>query len=119
MKLEYSSNNSGGSWWLKDADWYALESAGWVIEWFADSDFHKSERFLGALASHAHKVVGSKTEASEAIEEFERLTGSNASDQGCNCCGQPHYFTLYNDDDSHVSTFDTSPKYVEYNRDWD
>jgi hypothetical protein len=31
--VEYRSNNSGGSWWLKDKDWRALERAGWVVAW--------------------------------------------------------------------------------------
>lgn len=33
MKIEYSSNNSGGRWWLKDEDWKALEDAGWEVIW--------------------------------------------------------------------------------------
>ena len=33
MKVEYSSNNSGGSWWLSDDDWRKLEKAGWEIQW--------------------------------------------------------------------------------------
>lgn len=33
MYVEYSSNNSGGSWWLEDGDWKKLESAGWKVEW--------------------------------------------------------------------------------------
>ena len=33
MKVEYSSNNSGGRWWLKDEDWIALEKAGWTVAW--------------------------------------------------------------------------------------
>lgn len=33
MRVEYSSNNSGGSWWLKDKDWVALEKAGWTVIW--------------------------------------------------------------------------------------
>ncbi len=33
MRVEYSSNNSGGGWWLDDADWVALEKAGWVVLW--------------------------------------------------------------------------------------
>ena len=33
MYVEYSSNNSGGSWWLKDEDWKALEAAGWKVVW--------------------------------------------------------------------------------------
>ena len=24
MRVEYSSNNSGGEWWLADEDWLAL-----------------------------------------------------------------------------------------------
>jgi hypothetical protein len=99
-----------------------MEAAGWVIDWYKDRDdswgSYKDGRFLGALASNAHKIVGSKAEASEAIEEWELLTGESVADQGCNCCGQPHYFTLYDDDDNYVSSFDVRPKYVEYERDW-
>lgn len=29
----YSSNNSGGYWWLDDEDWAALEAAGWTVVW--------------------------------------------------------------------------------------
>lgn len=28
MKVTYRSNNSGGDWWLSDADWKALEAYG-------------------------------------------------------------------------------------------
>lgn len=31
--VEYNSNNSGGSWWLTDADWKALEDDGWIVAW--------------------------------------------------------------------------------------
>lgn len=33
MRIEYKSNNSGGTWWLKDEDWIALEKAGWNVQW--------------------------------------------------------------------------------------
>jgi hypothetical protein len=33
MKVTYKSNNSGGSWWLKDKHWKAMEKAGWFVEW--------------------------------------------------------------------------------------
>lgn len=29
--LKYSSNNSGGSWWLTDQNWKDLEASGWVV----------------------------------------------------------------------------------------
>ena len=109
MKLCYSSNNSGGSWWLKDEDWFALEGAGWSVDWYdpeeeydypgatPGSKRYPGDRFIGALASDAHKYVGSKEEAMEAVEEFETLTGQSANDEGCNCCGRPHYFSLYDE----------------------
>ena len=33
MILEYSSNNSGGSFWLSDEDWKNMEDAGWKVQW--------------------------------------------------------------------------------------
>ena len=45
MKVEYESNNSGGSWWLKDEDWIAMEKAGWDVGW-GDRWFCHSKSFL-------------------------------------------------------------------------
>lgn len=92
MKISYSSNNSGGDWWLKDKDWYALEKAGWKVEWFKDDKdgiYGNNKRWLGALASRATKDFDS---IEDARSEFERITGQNADDEGCDCCGQPHNF---------------------------
>lgn len=80
--IRYSSNNSGGSWWLSDDDWKALEKAGWVVDW-------SEERWLGALAMSAYRVSLSYDEA---VAEFEQLTGQCADSEGCECCGQPHNF---------------------------
>lgn len=33
MQVTYSTHNSGGSFWLKDSHWKALEKAGWKVEW--------------------------------------------------------------------------------------
>lgn len=33
MYVEYSANNSGGNWWLNDAQWKALEAGGWKVNW--------------------------------------------------------------------------------------
>jgi len=95
MKVEYSSNNSGGSWWLKDKDWKKLEKAGWKVEWVKNNKdmkmfLDKDGRYLGALAKYASKDF--KT-LREAIEEWESVVGLDASDEGCNCCGPPHSFS--------------------------
>lgn len=36
--ITYTANNSGGSWWLDDKDWFALEEAGWTVHWQHDRD---------------------------------------------------------------------------------
>ena len=82
MVVEYSANNSGGSWWLSDKNWRDLEAAGWRVEW-------RKERWLGALATEASKAFASE---SDAVEEWERVTGESASAIGCTCCGRPHAF---------------------------
>ena len=119
MKVEYSSNNSGGSWWLKKEDWLNLEKAGWFVEWgglkfcYAKHSYLKKDPicrkdqecpghrasetmdgvkdpFLGAYAISAWKEFKS---LKEGILEFEKITGKDATDEGCNCCGPPHSFS--------------------------
>lgn len=122
--IEYSSNNSGGSWWLKDKDWLALKKAGWKVVMadenfiyennkhklgknglplttrkstgaFSSINFSKKDengipRWLGAMAKYAFKRFDS---VKEALLEFERITGADVMDEGCNCCGAPHTFS--------------------------
>ena len=80
MYVEYNANNSGGSWWLSDGDWKALEAAGWKVKWY---------RFLGSSAQRATRQ-GLSLE--EAIAEWKRVTGQDPEDEGCWCCGPPHNF---------------------------
>jgi hypothetical protein len=102
--VTYESNNSGGRWWLTDEDWRKLEAAGWAVQWEKDTDgpLAHGERFLGALATRASKGFA---DPREAIAEFERITGQDASAEGCNCCGPPHSFE-YKDDNgrTHYAT---------------
>lgn len=81
-KTHYSSNNSGGNWWLTDKNWKDLEDAGWEVDW-------EKYRFLDALATSASRNLP----IDQAIREFEEITGENANAEGCSCCGQPHYFS--------------------------
>lgn len=110
MKIQYRSNNSGGHWWLKDRDWAALEAAGWSVEWCAndpDKSFLDSDgkRWLGTLAKEATKEFETP---GDAMREFEKITGQEVSDEGCNCCGPPHSFYWGRAVD------DTLPKSAEY-----
>ncbi len=122
MKVTYHTNNSGGSWWLKDIDWLALERAGWYVMWGGTQScneegtlqvppLHKwGDRCPGHRAFQSFKdlknagddsrflgaaaVQASKDFSSpgEAMREFERVTGRTVTDEGCHCCGAPHQF---------------------------
>jgi len=81
MKIRYSSNHSGGDFSLSKTDWKNLEEAGWNVVWDLPYGGDPYLAFREGL------------EMDEAIEEFEQITGQNAYDEGCECCGQPHYFS--------------------------
>lgn len=102
--VELSENNSGGGWWLSDEDWKNLEKAGWEVEWaskLAESgydwmrssvqkDEHGVWRYMGALAKEAKRYGVSLRVA---MAEFQDITGQDPDEEGCECCGQPHYFS--------------------------
>lgn len=118
MKVEYDSNNSGGSWWLTDENWKALEAAGWEVEWYANKEsdgvfggLYKGGRFLGALAS---KATRNGLALMDAVEEWERVTGESSTSAGCPCCGPPHSFTEYDDNGKYV----TSGPTTDYSASW-
>ena len=122
IMVTYSSNNSGGSWWLSDKNWQDLHDAGWQLkrdymqcryssdgnptpedeEWNWSLNPHEASdkhRFLGAITTTARKEFGSMREA---VEEWEAVTGQDASDEGCNCCGQPHSFSGVDENGKYV-----------------
>jgi len=116
-RIEYNSNNSGGDWWLTDQNWKDLAAAGWDVDWVADetNDLIRSSakdgRWLGALATSASRKGVSLRMA---IEEFERVTGQNSSALGCSCCGVPHNFTEYDENDKWIDSYSASfPEYGE------
>lgn len=93
-KLEYTSNNSGGYWWLNDEHWAALEAAGWTVDWCKKSEWTQQGgdgrwRSLGALATSASKEFPTPELG---VAEWESAVGMSAYDEGCNCCGAPHSF---------------------------
>lgn len=93
--VEYTHNNSGGGWWLTDDDWKRLEEAGWKVAWVKGTKWTDEDgRFLGSLADGA---VREGLTLLEAVCEWEGITGQNASEEGCHCCGDPHSFVEYFD----------------------
>jgi hypothetical protein len=115
--VEYSSNNSGGLWWLTDQNWLDLEKAGWEVRWYRDDEYTRADedgRWLGALAGYAKKPDASLREA---IREWESVTGQDSSTLGCSCCGTPHSFTLYDDNGNTKDSY--SPDFPFYGDPYD
>ena len=78
MKISYSSNNSGGYWWLTDKNWKDLEKNGWEVQWIKDDPWYKGKkRFLNALATSATK--NNVKSLIKAIREWEEITGNVTS----------------------------------------
>ncbi len=82
MIVKYSSNNSGGDFWLSRKNWEDMESNGWELD--------GESKIFGVYTSASKDFDSLK----EAIREFEKITGQTASDEGCNCCGPPHAFKV-------------------------
>ena len=125
MKVEYSSLNSGGEWWLTDRHWEALEDDGWVVQWGHQNwcSTHNEHNICEdlRLPCPGHGLVGSLAEVSEkerwleaaavsaildgvrsveeAISRWDDAIGFNANEEGCRCCGQPHNFSEVYDPD--------------------
>lgn len=86
-KVTYSTNNSGGHWWLKTSDWLALEKAGWTVVW--RSDPKKAPEYMGTHATEAFKLFEN---VAQGIDEWESVLGMDSTEPGCDCCGAPHGF---------------------------
>ena len=133
--LAYSSNNSGGSWWLNDKAWEALEAAGWTVHWrpenykpfvqeekreYGDSYSYETALiktknpggvWLGAKATSAAKEFDTPEEG---VREWEHITGETAGDLGCGCCGPPHNFTFFDGPDKRTYMNIDEPTTVDW-----
>ena len=77
MKIEYCENNSHGHYRLTSEHWANLAKNGWLVP------------ALGKVAFRGGLCYN------EAVAEWERITGHDASDPGCECCGNPHTFFIH------------------------
>jgi len=84
--IEFSENNSGGSFWLTQENYDALKARGWVGEGILE------DRYAG------RRLRRYDTSMIMALAEFEDATGWDPDEEGCGCCGQPFNFYKYDDD---------------------
>ena len=99
QRIRYSTNNSGGSYWLGQKDWDALEKAGWLVEWSAWERGRRDWDWGSDVPAHYAWAPAGMTE-DQARVSFTDATGQSSWEEGCNCCGVPHNF--YEDGESDV-----------------
>lgn len=80
MLFIYSHNNSGGTDWLDPEEWENLQKAGWTLPTFAGSTIYNDT---------AKKDFPN---FESALAEWEKITGADFYEEGCECCGCPHSF---------------------------
>lgn len=87
IRVEYSTNNSGGRWWLGDDDWRKLEVSGWEVVWgglwFCNSRYSMQAPAEGAEQPHtADDCPGHRRYASyeEAVASGDRWLGGLATE---------------------------------------
>lgn len=85
--IEFSENNSGGSFWLNEQNYADLMAAGWEGEGIIPDDRYSGRRLRRSGVSHR-----------VALAEFWDITGWNPDEEGCGCCGQPFNFYEYDDE---------------------
>lgn len=139
--LRYSSNNSGGAFWLRLEEWQALEKAGWIVHWKHDENdpshtHEKSGEEYFSLGLHDHSYKDELVQATwngelwlgtpatsavlvtddptSGVEQFEFVTCQSVDDQGCSCCGPPHSFQF--EQDGNITWLESSP--TSYSRSW-
>lgn len=109
MLVEYSSNNSGGSFWVITKNWKKLEAQGWKLFNYGSFIYKDGDHVIGKdglpkrkgnnpgidtqFGQYAHYAFKIFNSPQEAITEFQEITGLDVSDEGCNCCGAPHSFS--------------------------
>ena len=86
--VTYTTNNSGGVYPLTTGNWAALQLSGWSVEWT------RQARPVANGATMTIKAEAMSDALERAVEAFESATGQRAREQGCPCCGPPHYFSV-------------------------
>lgn len=103
--IEYSTNNSGGNWWLTKQNWKDLEKEGWKLFNCDEFIYKNGDHAFGrdglpkrvsprvkdeTFEQYAHYGFKYFDSIEEAVREFEEITGQDVEEEGCECCGQPH-----------------------------
>lgn len=84
LYVVYYSIQSGGNWYLNADQWARLRAAGWETKPSMDA-------------------IRRGLTLTDAVSEWERVTGADCTEHGCPCCGHPHGFALHEEDGTLVA----------------
>lgn len=87
--VEYQHNNSGGFDWLTPTMWDDLVKAGWVVD--------------NKFGNRIYSVIRHGLSLHDAIVEWQKVTGLDPAAMGCNCCGRPHNFYEYDEENNLIA----------------
>jgi hypothetical protein len=111
---EFNENNSGGSWWLRRADYDALFAAGWKYEpseYDVNNGYDKKSMFGGeddVPYGWRHGLTFEADSIQDAVESWEAATGANFFAGGCSCCGSP--FSIDGGEEYASGGYEESPR---------
>ena len=88
-------NNSGGSYWLSQAQFDALVADGWKPDPHPSGLSFKKDK--DANLQLDVPVADEDAAITIAKIEFARVTGQDPNDIGCTCCGPPFSFDTWQD----------------------
>ena len=104
----YSNNNSGGRYWLDAEDYKRLgDLPNTVMIGWPRTDNngvyhpppiakHVDPDWLGwydrPCEGRACEVAFFANSMEDVIEQWEQVVGQNVDEEGCPCCGPPHFF---------------------------
>lgn len=88
---------------MTEDDWQKLEKAGWKLFGFDDFEYTNAGSYVvedgfpkkksNSRTKNPHYGFKYFNSITDALVEFEELTGQDVSEEGCNCCGAPHSFS--------------------------
>lgn len=92
------NNSGGGEIWLNSKDLAALRAAGWS--------------YGGVLYDGSPYEMRTALPLDAARDEFERLTGFDGFERGCDCCGPP--FRFYEEEEESEEPEELTPGAIRF-----
>lgn len=96
VEVRYQLSNCDAAHAPAEAEWRALEAAGWTVDWQGHLPLPPLRQPLSGPRAASKWFEGSARDARErAVAEWEMITGRTADVWAtCDCCPDPHDFVV-------------------------